>query len=114
MTGLFAGVGEPFVICGHTHMQFERHINKLQILSVGSVGMPYADQPGAYWLLIGPDGFAFQRTMYDLESAARDMEASGYPQAEEFVKENVLAVPTATEATEFLERLINTSGSDLP
>jgi putative phosphoesterase len=103
---IFAGVEELFVVCGHTHMQFEHQVNGLRILNAGSVGMPYADHPGAYWMLIGPDGFEFRRTTYDLERAARDIEGSGYPQAREFVKENVLAIPTAAEAAQFLESLI--------
>ncbi|KYP79814.1 metallophosphoesterase family protein [Ferroacidibacillus organovorans] len=109
---IFAGVEELFVVCGHTHMQFERQVKGLRILNAGSVGMPYAEQPGAYWMLIGPDGFEFRRTTYDLETAARDIEASGYPQAQEFVKENVLAIPTATEAAQFLEGLIKRHRTD--
>ena len=105
LTGIFADVEEKIIVCGHTHMQFELRVNEARILNAGSVGMPYADEPGAYWLLIGPEGFELRRTMYDMEAAARDIETSGYPQAEEFAKGNVLTVPTVAEAVEFLERL---------
>lgn len=105
LTSMFANVQQEFVVCGHTHMQFERQVDKTSILNAGSVGMPYADRSGAYWLLIGPQGFDFRRTMYDFEAAASEIEISGYPRAEEFAKGNVLTVPTATEAAEFLERL---------
>jgi len=43
-----------FVVCGHTHMQFERSIGKVRVLNAGSIGMPFG-KPGAYWLLLGPN-----------------------------------------------------------
>ena len=100
---IFADVQQSLVICGHTHMQFERRVGDIRILNAGSVGMPYADAPGAYWLLIGPKGIEFRRTAYDVEKAAQDVRASGYPQAQDLAEENVLSVPTAAEATEVFE-----------
>lgn len=101
---LFQDVEQSVVVCGHTHMQFELHIGDVRILNAGSVGMPYADHPGAYWLLLGPEGSEFHRTSYDLEAAAQSVQTSGYPQAQDFAKENVLKVPTAEEAMEVFER----------
>lgn len=106
LTAIFEDVEEKIIVCGHTHIQFELRVNEARILNAGSVGMPYADEPGAYWLLIGPEGFEFRRTMYDVETAARDIEASGYPEAEEFSKENVITVPTAAEAAELFESMV--------
>jgi putative phosphoesterase len=103
---LFEGVEAQIIVCGHTHIQFERQAGGVRILNAGSVGMPYADRPGAYWLLLGPEGSEFRSTSYDLEAAARDIRASGYPQAQEFAAENVLSVPTAKEAMELLEHLV--------
>ncbi len=77
----------------------------MRILNAGSVGMPYADRPGAYWLLLGPQGYEFRRTIYDLEAAAKEIRASGYPLAQDFAEENVLKVPTAQEAMEIFERI---------
>lgn len=102
---IFAGVGQELVICGHTHIQFERRASKTRIVNAGSVGMPYADRPGAYWLLLGPEGCEFRYTEYDREAAAQLVYASGYPQAREFAEENVLKVPTADEAFEVFERM---------
>lgn len=102
---LFHGVEQPIVVCGHTHMQFELRIGGVRVLNAGSVGMPYADRPGAYWLLLGPEGSEFRRTSYDLEVAAQEVRASGYPQAREFAEENVLTVVSAEEAMEFFERM---------
>jgi putative phosphoesterase len=102
---IFSHVEQETVVCGHTHMQFERQIGNVRILNAGSVGMPYADRPGAYWLLLGPEEYEFRRTAYDVEAAAQEIRASGYPQAREFAEENVLKVPTAAEATAIFERM---------
>ena len=51
----FAGVDADLVVCGHTHVQFDRTIAGLRVVNAGSVGMPYEDAPGAYWVLLGPD-----------------------------------------------------------
>lgn len=48
---LFQDIDAPVVVCGHTHMQFEREIAGVRVINAGSVGMPYEDEPGAYWLL---------------------------------------------------------------
>ena len=48
---IFAGVGADVVVCGHTHMQFERSIAGKRVINSGSVGMPYENEPGAYWTL---------------------------------------------------------------
>lgn len=101
---LFQHVEQQLVVCGHTHMQFELHIGGVRVLNAGSVGMPYADCPGAYWLLLGPEASEFRRTPYDLEAAAQAVRASGYPQAQDFADENVLTVPTAEEAMAVFER----------
>jgi len=51
ITGLFDGLDVPTVVCGHTHTQFERTVAGVRVVNAGSVGMPYEDEPGAYWLL---------------------------------------------------------------
>jgi len=58
---LFDGLDVPTVVCGHTHMQFERAIGGVRVLNAGSVGMPYEDEPGAYWLL----DLVHRRTPYE-------------------------------------------------
>jgi putative phosphoesterase len=98
-----AGVSERVVVCGHTHVQFDRNVAGKRLVNPGSVGMPYEPQPGAYWALLGSD-VEFRRTDYDLEAAAAAVRASGFPAAEEHAAENVLTVPSAEEATEQFER----------
>lgn len=100
----FAGVQQRVVVCGHTHMQFERVVDGIRIINAGSVGMPFGDQPGAYWVLLGPD-VVFKRTSYDLQHAAELIRASGDPSAQKFVDENVLTIPTTDEAIQIFERV---------
>jgi putative phosphoesterase len=69
---LFAGVGADTVVCGHTHMQFAREIGDKWVVNAGSVGMPYEDEPGAYWALLGPE-VEHRRTVYD-DSALEGIE----------------------------------------
>jgi predicted phosphodiesterase len=70
----FAGVEADLVVCGHTHMQFDREIAGIRVVNAGSVGMAYDDGPGAYWLALGPD-IEHRRTAYD----PAGLEASAFP-----------------------------------
>ncbi len=58
---LFDGLDVPTVVCGHTHMQFERTVGGVRVINAGSVGIPYEEEPGAYWLL----DLVHRRTPYD-------------------------------------------------
>ena len=58
---IFADVAADVVVCGHTHMQFDRTIGGTRVVNAGSVGMPYEDEPGAYWLL----DLVHRRTPYE-------------------------------------------------
>ena len=99
---MLAGVREDVVVCGHTHMQFDRALAGKRVVNGGSVGMPYADRPGAYWTLLGPD-VELRRTEYDLDAAAERIRATGWPDADEFIAQNLLVVPTAEEAMAVFE-----------
>jgi predicted phosphodiesterase len=95
----FAGVEEQTVVCGHTHMPFDRLASGRRMVNPGSVGMPYGP-PGtvAYWALLGPD-VTLRRTTYDLERAAERLLASAWPGTAEFVEQNILrGPPSDTEA----------------
>jgi putative phosphoesterase len=89
---MFEGLDVDLVVCGHTHMQFDRMIGKTRVMNAGSVGMPFGE-PGAYWLLLGPD-IQLRRTSYDLEKAADRIRNTQYPQADEFAAGNVLQPPS--------------------
>jgi predicted phosphodiesterase len=85
---IFEGLSAPVVICGHTHMQFDRTIGRVRVVNAGSVGMPFG-KPGAYWLLLGP-GVELRHTPYDLAKAAERIRDTNYPQAQDFAAHNVL------------------------
>jgi putative phosphoesterase len=70
-----AGVDADVVVCGHTHVQFDRRIGDVRLVNAGSIGMPYEDAPGAYWALLGPD-VELKRTPYE----AADLAATGWPE----------------------------------
>jgi hypothetical protein len=90
---VFDPLGVPLVVCGHTHMQFDRMIGKTRVVNAGSVGMPFGE-PGADWLLVGPD-VEFRHTVYDLDDAAERLRAVNYP--EDFAGRWVLTPPSASE-----------------
>src|SRR5207244_8185218 len=87
-----AGLDGPLVVCGHTHMQFDRTIGKVRVVNAGSVGMPFG-QPGAWWLLLAP-AVELRHTSYDLAKAAERIRATSYPQAKDFAAHNVLQPPS--------------------
>ena len=99
---LFDGLGARVVVCGHTHMQFDRTIGPVRVVNAGSVGMPFGE-PGAYWLLLGPD-VQLRRTGYDLARAARRIRAAGHPQAGEVAAGNVLCPPAEAAMLEAFTR----------
>jgi Predicted phosphoesterases, related to the Icc protein len=82
------GVTARTIVCGHTHMQFDRTVNTTRIVNAGSVGMP-SGSPGAHWLLLGSD-VTHVRTFYDLEHAADKVRRSAYPTADDFAEHSVL------------------------
>ena len=86
-----AGVDAEVVVCGHTHIQFDRRIGDIRLVNAGSVGMPYEREPGAYWALVDGTDVELRRTEYvpgDLSVWPGE-----WPEA------------SPDEATEFFERL---------
>jgi predicted phosphodiesterase len=94
---LFESLQVSVVVCGHTHMQFDRRIGKTRVLNAGSVGEPYG-KPGAYWLYLGPD-VQFRCTPYDFTKAAERIRQTNHPQAEEFAH-GILKPPSEQEMVE--------------
>lgn len=99
---VFEGAGVPVVLCGHTHMQFDRRIGGVRVVNAGSVGMPFG-KAGADWLLLGPD-VQLRHTSYDLARAAERVRATAYPQAQEFAARNVLQPPSEEEMLALFSR----------
>src|SRR5258706_5309881 len=95
---VFEGLDVPLVVCGHTHMQFDRMIGRTRVVNAGSVGMPFGE-PGADWLLLAPH-VQLRHTDFELTIAAQRIRATDYPQAEDFAARNVLHRPSAAEMLE--------------
>ena len=101
---LMRGVDAELVVCGHTHMQFDRVVDRLRIVNPGSVGMTYG-APGAYWAMVSPEEVQMRRTEYDLEAAAKRIRAKDWPAADEFARDNVIKPPSVEQAMEFMRSM---------
>lgn len=99
---LFRDLGADLVVCGHTHMQFDRFVAGVRVVNAGSVGMRFGGT-GADWLLLGP-GVELRHTPYDLAAAAARLLASGDPHARDFVARHVLASPPEAQMLEIYGR----------
>lgn len=89
---VFASLDVATVVCGHTHMPFDRIIAGIRVINAGSVGMPFGTA-GADWLLLGRE-VTPRHTSYDLAEAARRVRETAYPQAEAFAQGSIMAPPS--------------------
>jgi predicted phosphodiesterase len=98
---MLQGVEADVVVCGHTHMQFDRVVDGTRVVNAGSVGLAYG-APGAHWLALGP-GIEHRRTRYDADRFADRVAASDWPKAQRFADENIRSAPSEEEALAFFE-----------
>jgi putative phosphoesterase len=96
---IFEEVQADIVVCGHTHVQFDRNVGGVRIVNAGSVGQPFQQPPGAYWLLLGPD-IELRHTPYDVQAAAERLRRTGYPMVETLAVRYVLEPPSEAETLE--------------
>ena len=87
---MLADVAQRVIVCGHTHIQFDRTVGQHRIVNAGSVGLQ-SRAPGACWALLGPD-VELRVVPYDREAAAEQIRRSGVPHAEVFA-EHILNPP---------------------
>jgi predicted phosphodiesterase len=95
------GTAARLVVCGHTHMQFDRTVDDVRVVNAGSVGMPFGP-PGAFWLRLGP-AVELRRTEYDREGAAALLGATPFPGAADHAARYLLAPPAAADMVAALE-----------
>ena len=74
------------IVCGHTHLPYHKILaSGRHIVNAGSVGKPKDDNPRACYVLLSDDAGQFRvefvRVNYDVERAARAIEASDMPHA---------------------------------
>jgi putative phosphoesterase len=101
---LLEGVAEGVVVAGHTHMQLDCTVDGVRWVNPGSIGMPYEGEVAAFWAVLGPD-VEFRRTPFDVDRAAAELLASGWPAAESFVAENVRAAVPREEVVTLFEQI---------
>ena len=96
---ILEAVEADVVVCGHTHMQFDRRFGDTRVVNAGSVGLPYGAF-GAHWVELGPD-VLHRRAEYDPAA----LSASEWPRAAEVVPV-IQSPPSEEEAIAEFEALI--------
>lgn len=99
------GVAAAVVVCGHTHVQYDRDIGGVRLVNAGSVGMPYEGSPDARWALVDASGVTLVSTGYDASAAFRQLAATAYPKLEEWFGPVVRGEVSAGEATSQFEAM---------
>jgi predicted phosphodiesterase len=101
---LIGEVEADVLVCGHTHVQFDRRLpNGLRVVNAGSVGMPYEGRRGAFWTSLGP-GVDLRCTSYDTEAAVATILERPGPDNDALAR-RLLEPPDPQAATEFFESL---------
>jgi putative phosphoesterase len=99
---LIGDVEAQVLVCGHTHVQFERRLfNGLRVVNAGSVGMPYEGRRGAFWALLAST-VELRRTEYDTDAAAASIRESAAAGSEQLAGW-LLEPPNPDEATAYFE-----------
>ena len=99
------GVEEATVVMGHTHMPFDRLVDRRRVVNAGSVGMSYGTD-GAAWALLGPT-VQLRTTPFDTDAAAAAVRGSGYSDADEWVQQYLVEPPSDTDALEVFSTLVD-------
>jgi predicted phosphodiesterase len=103
IAAVLGGVNADVVVCGHTHVQMDRRVRGVpRLVNVGSVGMPYQGEQGAFWAILGPD-IEFRRTPYDAVAAFASLTGSGFPDAADVYGESIRGLASADSATAYFE-----------
>ena len=98
-----AGVDADVVVCGHTHVQYDRPAGTTRLVNAGSVGMPYEGSPDARWALLGDGEVALVSSTYDADRALADLARTGFPYTDDWYRDVFLGKVTADEATAIFE-----------
>jgi predicted phosphodiesterase len=100
---ILAGVEQQTVVCGHTHHQFDRTVDRRRVVNAGSVGMAYEGEQGAYWALLGPE-VELRRTKFDVDGMLAAMAETNYPEAANLTEILRDDIPTAAWVADYFER----------
>ncbi len=73
------------VVCGHTHMEFVRLVDRRLVVNSGSIGMPYG-RPGGHWALLRDGAVSLHHTPIDVDAVCATIVAgSAYPDVADWV-----------------------------
>ena len=97
------GVAADVVVCGHTHVQYDRRIGSVRLVNAGSVGMPYEGSPDARWAILEDGAVELVATAYDADAALERLEEPGFPLLERWLVEPLRGGISAEEATASFE-----------
>jgi diadenosine tetraphosphatase ApaH/serine/threonine PP2A family protein phosphatase len=81
---LFRSLGQPTMICGHTHRPFLRHLHggPELLINTGSVGIPYDGDSRASYLLLEGRNAVIRRVEYNVKRELQLLAASDLPGAQ--------------------------------
>jgi predicted phosphodiesterase len=100
---ILEGVDESLVVCGHTHRQFDRRIDRWRVVNAGAVGLPYEGRPSAFWALLGRE-VELRCTDYDIDDALRVFRAAGMTEdVERELQMSLFAPADPDEVAEYFE-----------
>ncbi len=96
-------IAADVVVCGHTHVQYDRQVGGVRLVNAGSVGMPYEGSPDARWALLGDDGIELLSTSYDADAALASLEGAEFPLFQQWCVRSLRGEVSAEEATASFE-----------
>jgi predicted phosphodiesterase len=100
-----SGVDAGTVVCGHTHVQFDRTVGGAsRLVNAGSVGLAYEGEPTARWALLGPD-VSLRATALDAESVLDALHDTGFPEVHETFDDALRGKLSAEDASTHFESL---------
>lgn len=88
---LFQNDHSNIIICGHTHIPFDKKLKNKRIVNAGSVGMSF-NGPGAQYLTIN-SGINFICTNYNTHRASEFFRQTTYPNVSNFINNFILNQP---------------------
>ena len=97
------GVSADVIVCGHTHVQYDRRVGPVRLVNAGSVGMPYEGAPDARWALLHDGDVELVSTPYDAEAALALLEQAGFPLFRQWLVDTLHGEVSAEEATASFE-----------
>jgi predicted phosphodiesterase len=114
VAAVLASTTADVVICGHTHLQYDRLVPDSEsdtsrrdgvkrIVNAGSVGMPYEGTPDARWAILDDGRVTIVSTPYDADAAFAVLSDTGFPLLDEWYGPVVRGEVTAEEATAHFE-----------